>query len=99
MLSQLSDRKMEGAKMNKRNDNLGLQELNFDEIESVAAGRNLSSREISIGAGVAGGIASAVGVGLAFSAAGPVGFAVGFGLGIGGVFLSSVGIGATLASK
>lgn len=76
----------------------GIQEMSFDEIELVDGGK-INARDIGIWSGVGGAVASAAGIGLALSAAGPVGFAVGFGLGITGVFLSSAGIGASLASR
>ncbi len=77
---------------------VGIQELNFDEIGLVdGAGR---ARDIiDYGTAAAGIVGGAVSVGLAFSAGGPVGFAVGFGLGMVGVFGGSAALASKISAK
>ena len=68
----------------------GLRELDDLEIDLVSGGDD--AKNVCRAAGVGSIVVGAAGVGLAFSAAGPVGFAVGFGLGMGGIFLGSAGL-------
>lgn len=75
----------------------GIQELSFDEIEAVG-GAGRARDVIDYGTAVAGIVGGAVSVGLAFSAGGPVGFAVGFGLGMAGVFGGSAALGSKISS-
>lgn len=76
----------------------GIQELSFEEIEVIDGGA--SARDVidygTAGASIVGG---AIGVGLAFSAGGPVGFMVGFGLGMAGVFGGSAALASKISSK
>ena len=76
----------------------GIQELSFDEIQLVNGARR--ARDIiDYGTAAAGIVGGAIGVGMAFSAAGPVGFAFGFGLGVIGIFGGSAALGSKISSR
>lgn len=86
-MAEVLGRDAMGCMERKVTSNNGLRELSIDEIQSVVGG---STAGCALGWG--GMAASAVGVGMALSAAGPVGFMAGFGLGMFGVFSGAWGV-------